>query len=40
VEVGGFTVVRIAPAGVVLARGGALYVVPPRRQVTIELSTP
>jgi hypothetical protein len=39
-EVGGFTVVRIAPAGVVLARGGALYVVPPRRQVTIELSTP
>lgn len=38
-EVDGFTVARIAPAGVVLARGSALYVVPPRRQVSIELPT-
>jgi hypothetical protein len=39
-ELDGFTIARIAPAGVVLARGGALYVLPPRRRVTIELQEP
>jgi hypothetical protein len=36
-DLDGFTVSRIAAAGVVLARGGALYVLPPWRRVVIEL---
>jgi hypothetical protein len=36
-DLDGFTVSRIAAAGVVLAHGGFLYVVPPRRRVVIEL---